>query len=301
MSFNDLERGTYAAVVSQQSSSTANNNLSGSQSDEERTYKRTVQELSRKVFQVNANVANIRRLVGQLGSKQDSSRLRQDIHSKMEATRDLVKTTSSELKSLSEYQNSNPSRRRDRRLEQQKLTGDFQKVLEQFQSIQRVSAEITREFVDRAKHAVQAQNEYGDDYDEYTESNPLLGNHNNSNRQQQQQQLLQHRQVELSVLDNDIEFNTAIINEREAEITEIEQGIVELNEIFRDLGTIVTEQQSLLDNIETNVYNVHSDVQIASEELHSASEYQRRSNKTKCCIMLFVVVFFVVILLMILS
>ncbi|PIA14201.1 t-SNARE [Coemansia reversa NRRL 1564] len=294
MSFNDLERGTYA----QSSPDRLAANRAGAglaQSEEERNYKRTVQELSRKVFQINASVANIRQLVGQLGTSRDTARLRQDIHNKMETSRELVKATSTELKSLSEFQaNTSEARRRARRLEQQKLTADFQKVLEQFQNIQRVSAEITREFVDRAKHAVQAQTDpnYGQE-EEYAESTPLLGG------QQQQQQ--QQRRVELAVLDNDIEYNEALINERESEINEIEQGIVELNEIFRDMGTIVTEQQSLLDNIETNVQSVAVNALGASEELNSASEYQRRSNKTKFCILLFAIIFIIVLLLVALS
>ncbi|KAI8323756.1 t-SNARE [Martensiomyces pterosporus] len=277
MSFNDLERGTYTPLSQSSGASLSN---------EERTYKKAVQGLSQKIFRINASVANIRQLVGQLGTSRDTPRLRQDIHSKMEETRDLVKTTSTELKSLSEFQR-DESKRRARRLEQQKLTADFQKTLEQFQAIQRVSAEISREYVDMAKHAVQAQTEYEhNDDDDDGEANPLLG---------------QQRRVQLSVLDNDVEYNEALINERESEIHEIEQGIVELNEIFRDLGTIVTEQQSLLDNIETNVQSVAVNVLGASEELNTASEYQRRSNKTKCCILLFAVIFFLVILLIALS
>jgi t-SNARE complex subunit (syntaxin) len=37
-----------------------------------------------------------------------------------------------------------------------------------------------------------------------------------------------------------------LIEERETEIQGIEQGILELNEIFRDLATIVTEQGTLI-------------------------------------------------------
>ncbi|KAJ2723678.1 hypothetical protein GGI07_002473 [Coemansia sp. Benny D115] len=300
MSFNDLERGSYAAVAGRNTAA-ANGALS-TQSQEETTYKRTVQELSRKVFQINASVANIRQLVGQLGTTRDTSRLRQDIHTKMEDTRDLVKTTTTELKGLSDFQSSaaTAAARRARKLEQQKLTADFQKVLEQFQSIQRVSAEATREFVDRAKHAVQTQQgglSPQHMYDEFGENSPLLGN----NRQRQQQQLQQSRHVELSILDNDIEYNEALINERETEIADIEQGIVELNEIFRDLGTIVTEQQSLLDNIERNVDDVVVNVQEASNELTSADRHDRRASKTKWCLMLFAMLFFIIVLLIALS
>ena len=38
----------------------------------------------------------------------------------------------------------------------------------------------------------------------------------------------------------------SLIQEREDEIREIESGIHELSEIFRDLGTLVTEQGGML-------------------------------------------------------
>ncbi|KAJ2157123.1 hypothetical protein GGF46_004727 [Coemansia sp. RSA 552] len=273
MSFRDLERGV---------ASPRQGLLSGAAASEgEQEYRRTVQEVSRKVFQINASVANIRQLVGQLNTAQETGRLRQDIQQKMEGTRELVKRTTGDLKSLGEYQREQPEQqRRARRLEQQKLTADFHRVVEQFQNIQRVSAEVTREFVDRARHAVQ---------DDVQENTPLL-------QQQQQQQ-----QQELSVLANDVEYNEALITERESEINEIEQGIVELNEIFRDLGTIVTEQQSLLDNIESNVQSVSVNVMNASTELSSASESQRRGDKYKFCFLIFAIVFILVLLLLALS
>lgn len=44
----------------------------------------------------------------------------------------------------------------------------------------------------------------------------------------------------------ELEFQETMIAEREAEIMEIETGIHELNDIFRDLGTIVEQQGGLI-------------------------------------------------------
>ncbi len=43
--------------------------------------------------------------------------------------------------------------------------------------------------------------------------------------------------------DSEIEFQEQMIQEREGKIEKIEQGITELNQIFRDLAQIVGEQQ----------------------------------------------------------
>lgn len=50
----------------------------------------------------------------------------------------------------------------------------------------------------------------------------------------------------LERLEADIAFNDAIIAEREEDIKEIEQTIGEVNEIFRDLASIVNEQGDML-------------------------------------------------------
>ncbi|RIB02861.1 hypothetical protein C2G38_2226644 [Gigaspora rosea] len=66
------------------------------------------------------------------------------------------------------------------------------------------------------------------------------------------------------------------------EIREIEQGLNELNEIFRDLGTLVSEQQSMLDNIESNVINISVNVRNSADELSSASRLQKKAlNRSK--------------------
>lgn len=49
-----------------------------------------------------------------------------------------------------------------------------------------------------------------------------------------------------AIPDSEVEFREQMIQEREGEIEQIEQGIVELNQIFKDIGTLVTEQQSFV-------------------------------------------------------
>ena len=62
-----------------------------------------------------------------------------------------------------------------------------------------------------------------------------------------------------------------MIVEREAEIRNIEQGVSELNELFRDVAHIVSEQGEQLDTIAANVENVRSDTRGADVELRSAA------------------------------
>lgn len=48
------------------------------------------------------------------------------------------------------------------------------------------------------------------------------------------------------LLDNEIAFNEAIIDERDQGIQEIQQQIGEVNEIFKDLAVLVHEQGAMI-------------------------------------------------------
>ncbi|CEP10506.1 hypothetical protein [Parasitella parasitica] len=230
MSFNDLEQGFGVSSSARARVQQAE----GTDSD----YKTLTQSVAQQVFHINGNITSINRLVGFLGTSRDTA----DIRNKLqvfyyEGTRDLIKDTTFNIKSLTQYTTADPKKSRQRKLEQQKLSKDFQKVVEEFQKIQRISVSKQREYVDKKKAttaALQSQVE-----EEQERGDPVL---------QEQQQLQQaddaQRRIQIEALDNEIEYNETLISEREGEIQGIEQGITELNEIFRDLGMLVNEQES---------------------------------------------------------
>lgn len=93
--------------------------------------------------------------------------------------------------------------------------------------------------------------------------------------------------------------NDAIIAQREREIEDIAQGIIELSDLFRDLQTMVIDQGTMLDRIDYNVERMHTDVKGAEKEVKVASGYQRRTTKRKIILLLFLIVAGLFILLLI--
>jgi syntaxin 16 len=91
--------------------------------------------------------------------------------------------------------------------------------------------------------------------------------------------------------------NDHAIAQREREIEDIAQGIIELSNIFQDLNTMVIDQGSLLDRIDYNVENMASDLKAADRELTVATNYQRRSIKRKIMLLLIIVIAGMIILL----
>ncbi|KAI2643277.1 SNARE domain-containing protein [Xylaria nigripes] len=91
--------------------------------------------------------------------------------------------------------------------------------------------------------------------------------------------------------------NDAVILQREREIEEIAQGIIELSDLFRDLQTMVIDQGTMLDRIDYNVERMATDVKAAEKELVVASGYQKRTTKRKLILLLLLMIAAVIILL----
>lgn len=56
----------------------------------------------------------------------------------------------------------------------------------------------------------------------------------------------------------ELAYQEDLIHERETEIREIETGIHELSEIFRDLGTLVTEQGGMIGAYHYPIRSIHT-------------------------------------------
>ncbi|KAK9467808.1 t-SNARE [Lipomyces arxii] len=91
----------------------------------------------------------------------------------------------------------------------------------------------------------------------------------------------------------------ATIRQRESEITQIAEGILELATIFKDLQTMVIDQGTMLDRIDYNIETTKIHIVAAEKDLTKAAHYQRRSQKCKviiflslCVFLLLVVVYF---------
>ncbi|KAI9155271.1 SNARE domain-containing protein [Paramyrothecium foliicola] len=93
--------------------------------------------------------------------------------------------------------------------------------------------------------------------------------------------------------------NDAAIAQREREIEDIAQGIIELSDLFRDLQNMVIDQGTMLDRIDYNVERMTTDVKAADMELTVASGYQRKSTKRKIILLLLLLIAGLFILLLI--
>ncbi|GAA5913500.1 hypothetical protein JCM5296_001746 [Sporobolomyces johnsonii] len=277
MSFQDLERGLGERAPLARDT--------GISPEDDLEFKALARSLSTQTHKISANTSAIAKLVELLGTAKDTPVLRTRLHDLTESTREVLKGSMVDFKRLTDWKLQLSDRQHKQ--EQQKVSTDFGRALEAFQAISRRSAERQKQFVERAKLTVQAV-EHGT-LSPGAPSDDATG------------QLLELQTTHETVQDSEVEFQEQLIQEREGEIEQIEQGITELNQIFKDLGQIVGEQQSMIDNIETNVLSVARDTHGASTQLTEAHAYQRKAGRRMFCLLLVFLLVLTIVLLAVLS
>ncbi|KAL0446448.1 syntaxin-22 [Sesamum indicum] len=268
MSFQDLESG--------RGNGSRRGYLNGKQDP--------TQAVASGIFQINTAVSSFQRLVNTLGTPKDTPELREKLHKTRLHIGQLVKDTSAKLKQASETDHQ-VEVSASKKITDAKLAKDFQAVLKEFQKAQRLAAERETAYTPFVPQAVLPSSYSAGDADISADKNP-----------EQRALLVESRRQEVLLLDNEIAFNEAIIEEREQGIKEIQQQIGEVNEIFKDLAVLVHEQGTMIDDIGSNIEGAHAATSQGKSQLVKAAKTQR-SNSSLTCLLL--VIFGIVLLIVI--
>jgi len=255
--------------------------------DGDDAYLNCSQKITSNIYTINQNVNQIQKFTKDIGTIRDTRAMRNKMHNYQDSTRRIIGDTVKALKQLGQFSGGSERERSQHRMEQEKLTNDFKQVLSKFQTISQVAMKHERDTVARDRASSQSGGGgggYGDD--QYDEKAALI--------HEEQREKMQ-RQGDL------IDGNHDQIVEREEAIKEIESTMLEVNEIYRDLNTLVIEQGNALDNIESNMSQTENNVDSGVEQLRKASRYQKKGRNKMCCMLGILVIVLAVIVLVILS
>lgn len=150
----------------------------------------------------------------------------------------------------------------------EKLVRDAKYSLQEFQSTQRQYASIIKDINARAKAAL-------DQEEEQKQRNDVALQEEARNGRSTTQMVVEREPIN----NEEFAYQQHLIQQRDQEISSIEHGITELNEIFKDLGAVVQQQGLMVDNIEANIYTTADNTQMASRELNKAMRSQKHSSK----------------------
>ncbi|KAI1269837.1 t-SNARE [Xylariaceae sp. FL1019] len=244
-------------------------------------FSRNAQRLMNKLFHLQGNISKLRSDIGLLGTKRDNPRLRERVAGSLEETTAEFKEVGEGVKQIQAREDVTPTQK----YSQQKLSREFKAALAEFQSLQRTAIDKQRASVSAAKAANEQEHAGESSY--------------NEGQVGEQQMLLERQEVHLAAQD-EVDFQDALIVEREEEIRHIEEGVQDLNVLFHQVAQIVSEQGEQITYIDENVTNVRDDTRGADIELRSAARYQKNARTKACCLLLVIAVIVTIVLLAVL-
>ena len=163
-----------------------------------------------------------------------------------------------------------------------KLQRDFERVQIRVQQLQDIATTkiSSIQLQQKSNASNMTTNNINNGMPFFLNSNNISNNHTGGSeendavlRQYQQQQL---------VLQQEDRLQEEIMREREEEIRNINRGMHTVNEIYKDLAHIVSQQQNDIDMIETQMDQAHTSAQQGLQQVEKANEKYGQGN---CCIM----------------
>ncbi|XP_056598097.1 syntaxin-12 [Triplophysa dalaica] len=225
-----------------------------------------IQTCSSNIQKITQNTAQIKSMVNQLGTKQDTGDLRERLQQVQHYTNQLAKETNKHLKDLGSLPVS-LSEQRQQKIQKDRLMNDFSAALNNFQVVQRRAAEKEKESVARARAGSRLSAEDG------VHDEQLVSFDNNDDWAKTTIQT-----EDVAITEEDLE----LIKERETAIQQLESDILDVNQIFKDLAVMIHDQGEMIDSIEANVESAEVHVERGAEQLQRASLYQQKSRKKMC-------------------
>eukprot|EP00730_Choanoeca_flexa_P005291 TRINITY_DN11920_c0_g1_i1.p1 TRINITY_DN11920_c0_g1~~TRINITY_DN11920_c0_g1_i1.p1 ORF type:complete len:265 (+),score=103.00 TRINITY_DN11920_c0_g1_i1:237-1031(+) len=239
--------------------------------DGDSEYIRLSQQVDNTIYDIRRQVKNLDKIVGVIGTRRESPNTLSQMKTLIDDIKEQIRETTMNIKQLGQMDGGSMQEKKTRGMEQKKLRRDLEAVAQQFKTTYKQAI---------AKEQSTAQRERAESmaggYDDYNtrEDQSLL----DDDRRQQQ------------MMAAEVDIRTAQIHEREQGVRELESQMTEVNDIFKDLATIVQEQGDQLDSIESSLTTTYDRVDGGVEQLTRASHYQKKARNKAMCLLVIVVV-----------
>lgn len=231
------------------------------------------ENITTNIYTINTSYRTLDRAYKHIGTNKDNQGLRDKVHVAQLSTNQVVTQTSKNIARLTVLM-----RRGDKqqKLQIEKLTNDFKDALQKYSDMQRSIADKMKRHI-LVTSSVEAQGE-----DEEDEKQSLIQIQEDAKQKAEQRAL---------------EFDHGLILDQEERIKRIEGDILDVNQVMRELGALVHQQAESISNIENNIESVHDHVELGTQELLKASNYQSKFRR-KLCVLLSIAITFVIILIL---
>lgn len=242
--------------------------------DGDNNYVRLNEKASSLITQLVSNVQSLGKLAALMNTPRDNEDLRNSIRKIQDTIKHMYREAGITIREIGGIDGGTSIDARNRKQQQQKLSTQLQSALNNFSAIEKDIARKERVEVERARSMSSAHN----------------NNQYHSEPIGEDTRLLDERRQQITALDNEVDFNESLIEDREKGIKEIENTVIEVNEIFKDLALILSDQGDMLNSIADNVMQTHDHVESGTNELKQASTYQKSARSKMCCLLVIVLI-----------
>ncbi|XP_023083850.2 t-SNARE domain-containing protein 1 isoform X11 [Piliocolobus tephrosceles] len=227
------------------------------------------QEMSANVFRINSSVTSLERSLQSLGTPSDTQELRDSLHTAQQETNKTIAASATTVKQMAELLRSSCPQERP---QLDRLKTQLSDAIQRYGVVQKKIAEKSRALLPMAqrgsKQSPQAPfAELADDEKIFNGSDNMW--------QGQEQALLP------DITEEDLEA----IRLREEAILQMESNLLDVNQIIKDLASMVSEQGEAVDSIEASLEAASSHAEAARQLLAGASRHQpmRRTRPPAAC------------------
>uniref|UniRef100_A0A1B6DV26 t-SNARE coiled-coil homology domain-containing protein n=1 Tax=Clastoptera arizonana TaxID=38151 RepID=A0A1B6DV26_9HEMI len=228
------------------------------------------ENITTNVYTINSSFKQLDEALKAFGTSRDNQGLRDKVHVTQLSTNQIISQTTKDLQRLTVVVRKGD---RQQKLQVEKLTNRFKEEVKSYSLKQ-------KQVADKMKHCllpseVATLEEGGDDWMKSDENYRQLA------KQKQKQQ--------------ELEFEQGMLIEQAQRVKQIEEDVLDVNEIMRELSAMVFQQTESINLIENAVDDVHSSVDQGRQELEKAAAYQaRRRTKTVCMLSIVIVIVLIV-------
>lgn len=240
------------------------------------------EEIVTQLFEINGQISTLQQFISTLESLLKKGNVSAKVVDKIDKKSvvnirkvgSLIKNVNEQVQKIDAIEES--SLDRPEVIAREKIIRDVRYSLQEFQNTQRKYANVIRDINNRARAALNQEEE----------SNITALREEEEGGSQKQQLIPNDKGKKLQITierepinNEEFAYQQNLIRQRDQEISNIEEGITELNEIFKDLGNVVQQQGIMVDNIEANIYSTSDNTAMASRELNKAYRSQKSANK----------------------
>ncbi|KAL1505218.1 hypothetical protein ABEB36_004832 [Hypothenemus hampei] len=225
-------------------------------------------DIATNLYTINSSIKTLQDNFRVIGTPRDNSGIRNKIHVTQLSTNQIASVTTRDIGKL---RRTTPRNDKQRILQVDKLEEDFKETINKYHKLQ-------KELADKQK------------------ANLLLGANEGNDHSSDEENTSQQSQLQKT---RELQFEQEMLIEREETVKKIESDILDINQIMRELGSMVHEQGETIDTIENSIDHAVGNVSEGAEQLVKASRYQT-SRRKKLVFLIIVAAVIAIILLAVL-